>query len=178
MLTCPKQRLKYDALRTVEYAPRSAEKEDGVAGGDLQQLPVRGVRADAVEEHADLELPALEVGPEDVRLVLVGHLGGGEDLHPAAEVQFAAARDAHVADTLGVATWRDEVALALVHAQVERRGAPLAALAPADVEDARAEQTDPPAVQRGDQPATDAVQDVVALDDPEFSGGHGASFRL
>src|SRR4029077_19535690 len=36
------------------------DAEDRVAGGDLEQLGVGGVGADPVEEHADLELPALE----------------------------------------------------------------------------------------------------------------------
>lgn len=50
------------------------DEEDRVAGGDGQQLLVRGIVVDTLEEGADLELPPLQVGPEDGRLLLVGEL--------------------------------------------------------------------------------------------------------
>src|SRR3569833_373810 len=151
----------------------SAEPEDRVTRCDLEQLLVGGGRVDAVEEHADLELPAPQVGAQDLRLHLVGHLGRGEDLDPAAEVQLPATGHPHVPNPLRVAAGGHEVALALVPEQVAGRGPPLAALAPTDVKDTRAQQADAHPGEAGDDPAGDAVREVVAGDDAKFGRGHG-----
>src|SRR3569833_2288599 len=143
----------------------SAEPEDRVTRCDLEQLLVGGGRVDAVEDHADLELPAPQVGAQDLRRLLVGHLGRGEDLDPAAEVLLPATGHPHVPNPLRVAAGGHEVALALVPEQVDGRGPPLAALAPTDVKDARAQQA---AAHPGD-----AVREVVAGDDAKFGRGHG-----
>ena len=68
------------------------DAEHRVPAGDGAQLLVGGVGADAVEEHADLHLPAPQVGAQDVGLVGVGDLGGAERLDPAADPQLAASR--------------------------------------------------------------------------------------
>ena len=114
---------------------RLGDPEDRVTGRDLQQLGLGSVRADPVEEHADLELPALEVGPQHARLVRVGELGGGERLGAAAHPQLAAAGGTHVAHPLRLAAGRDQVTLAVQRQRVDRGGAPLPRLAPADGED-------------------------------------------
>ena len=64
--------------RPLEAAPsarRSADDaEDWMAGRDAQKLGVRGIGADAPEELFHLPRPLLEVGAQDRRLLLVGHL--------------------------------------------------------------------------------------------------------
>jgi hypothetical protein len=47
-----------------------------MVGGDPPKLLVARVGSDAVEERADLPLPALEVGAQDRGLVVVGKLDG------------------------------------------------------------------------------------------------------
>src|SRR5436190_8010770 len=66
----------------VPYAAKSRrfDLEDGVAGGDLRELFVGSVGADAGEEHADLHLPVAEVVAQDLDLVGVGDFHGPEDL--------------------------------------------------------------------------------------------------
>lgn len=48
-----------------------AQLEDGVTWRDAPQLLVRRVRSDALEEDADLGLPPLHVGPQQLRLPLI-----------------------------------------------------------------------------------------------------------
>src|SRR5690606_27127035 len=45
-------------------AAEAGDPEDRVAGGDGEQLLVGGVGAEAVEERADLPLPAAQVGTQ------------------------------------------------------------------------------------------------------------------
>src|SRR5262249_18622492 len=125
------------------------DPEDRVAGGDLQQLLLGRVGTDAVEEHPDLELPAPHVRAQQLRLLLVGQLGGGERLHAPTDPQLAAARRAHVTHPLRVAARRDQVPLALEREQVHRGAAPLPALAAAHVQDAAPPDADPEPGQRG-----------------------------
>src|SRR5580692_5171 len=113
----------------------AGDQEYGVAGGDLEQLLRGRVRADAVEEHPDLELPAPQVRAEQFRLLLVGQLGGGECLDAPTDAQLAAARHPQVAHPLGLTARRDEVPPALERERVHRVAAPLAALAAAHRQD-------------------------------------------
>src|SRR5436190_6681601 len=70
------------------------DPEDRVVGRDAQELVVACIRSDPVEERPDLPFPALQVLPQDRRLLLVGDLAGGEVLSPAPEQQPAAAAGA------------------------------------------------------------------------------------
>src|SRR4051794_6580653 len=109
---------------------------------DPPQVLVGGVGADTLEERADLPGPLLQVRTEDGQLLLVGELGAGEPLRPAALAQTALTAGPQVAHPLGVPAWRDEVAPAVVIERIHRRAAPLAALATTHLEDARADEAD------------------------------------
>src|SRR4051812_45669565 len=101
--------------------------KDRVAGGDGEQFVVGRVRTHAVEEDADLEFPALQVGAEDGGLLRVGELLWREALDAPAQPEFTLARRPQVAYPLGDAAWRDQVAAALEVEQVDRRLPQLAA---------------------------------------------------
>src|SRR5262245_59025283 len=58
----------------------SEDAERRVVGGDAAEVGVGRRRAHAVEEDADLELPSLQVGAQDLDLVVVGDLDGTERL--------------------------------------------------------------------------------------------------
>src|SRR5580658_951090 len=85
------------------------DQEYRVARSDFEQLGVGGVRGNPVEEHPDLHLPAPEVRPQDVGLLLIGQLGRGEALDLLANPEFSASRCAKVAYPLGLATRGDQV---------------------------------------------------------------------
>src|SRR5215469_11308994 len=109
----------------------SLDPEHRVVRGDGQQLVVGRIRADTLEEHADLELPLLEVGPQQARPVLDRYLGGGELLDPPADPQLATTGRPHIADPLRVPTGRNQVPLTLEGQWVHRGGPPLPRLAAA-----------------------------------------------
>jgi len=79
------------------------------------------------EEAAHLPGPAVEVGGQDGGLVGVGHLLGADGFDAAADPQLTLAGGPQVADPLGVAPGRHEVALAVELEQVDHGRAPLAA---------------------------------------------------
>src|SRR4051812_49175635 len=106
-----------------------------MVGGDPPKLVVGRRGADAVEERADLPLPALEVGAQDRGFVVAGKLDRRERLRAPAQEQAALAPCAKVANPLRVAAGRDEVARAFERQQVDRRTPWLAGLAPANLED-------------------------------------------
>src|SRR5205807_2111307 len=89
-----------------------------------------------LKERADLELPPLQIGAEEWRLLLVFKLGRGERLAAATDPQAALPARPQVPHPLGVTAGRDQVPLALVGEQVHRRAAGLAGLATADLEHA------------------------------------------
>src|SRR5690349_7105442 len=64
------------------------QDEHGVPGGDRQEGFVGRVGAHPAEEHADLRLPATQVGPEHLDLLLVGQLRGDVGLTATAEEQL------------------------------------------------------------------------------------------
>jgi hypothetical protein len=103
------------------------DAEDGVAGRDLAELGLGGLGVHAVEEHADLEPPALEVGAQQRGLDLVGQLDHAHVFRAAADAQLGlAVRGADVADPLGDAARRDQVPGAIDRQQVDRGAAQLA----------------------------------------------------
>jgi hypothetical protein len=115
-------------------APAGRQPEHRVVRRDPPKLLIARVRSDAVEEHADLGLPALQVGAEQRRLLVVEELGGGERLGATAKPQPPRAASAEVADPLRVPARRDEVASAVHHQQVDGRTARLARLTAAYLE--------------------------------------------
>src|SRR2546423_8826040 len=86
-----------------------ADPEDRVVRSDPQQFPVRGIGVNALKEHTDLGPPAPEIGPEDVRLVGIGDLGGAAGIDPEAQTQLALPGRPQAADPLRGAPWRDQV---------------------------------------------------------------------
>src|SRR6516164_6379578 len=136
---------------------RGEHPEDRVLGGDLAHLRVAGVRAHAFEEHADLGLPALQVGTQDRHLLPVADLERAERLAMAAANQPSLAADPNVAHPLGVPAGRDQVALAVEDEQVHRRAPPLPRASALDLEHARAPDADP----QTREPRDDAVEDVL-----------------
>jgi ATP-dependent exoDNAse (exonuclease V) beta subunit len=120
-----------------------AQPEDRVAGRDAPQLVIGRIRANALEEDTDLELPPLQVGAQQWRLLVVDELGRREGLAPAAEEQRSlATRRSEVPHPLRLAAGRYEEAGALERQQVHGRPPGLAARPPAHLEDARAEDAD------------------------------------
>src|ERR1035441_9086059 len=138
-----------------------ADPEDRVAGRDLEQPGVGRVGVDPVEEDADLELPAPQVSPQDLRLLVVGKLGGSEGPDAPADPQLAAALDAQVANPLGVTARRHQIPAAFVRQQVDRRGPPLAAGPAADGQDPAAPDADSGMSQRGDRAVEEAAQSAA-----------------
>src|SRR5918994_1481154 len=124
--------------------------EGRMAGGDRAELVVGGVGAHALEEHADLNLPALEVGPQHRDLLVVAELARPEVLDLLADPELPRAGHAQVAHPLRFAAGSHEVALALVLEQVDRRRTPLAAGATPDGEHPRAQHAHTAAGQEGD----------------------------
>ena len=57
--------VQHEPPSLVSSAPSlcEGELEDGMVGRDPSQLVIRRVRTDAVEEHPDLHLPLLQIGP-------------------------------------------------------------------------------------------------------------------
>ena len=103
---------------------------------DGEELFVGGVGANPVEEGADLELPALQVGAEHGDLLVVAELAAAERLDLLPHPQLAGASGPEVADPLALTARRDQVAPTVELEQVDRDGAPLAARAPLDGEHA------------------------------------------
>src|ERR671910_649525 len=124
--------------------------EGRMAGGDRAELVVGGVGAHALEEHADLDVPALEVGPQHRDLLVLGELTRPEVLDLLADPELPRAGHAQVAHPLRFAARSDEVALALVLEQVDRRRTPLAAGATPDGEHPRAQHAHTAAGQERD----------------------------
>src|ERR1022692_4778129 len=120
----------------------SVDQEDRVAGCHLQQLGIRRVRADAVEEHSDLELPPLQVSPQNVRLLIVGKLGRREALGAPADPELPAPGHPQVAHPLGMASRRYQVAVALAGQHVHWRLPPFAAGPAANVQYAASPDAD------------------------------------
>ena len=103
------------AERGVPAGARSAQsaasrRNTGCFGATASEHLVGAVGVDAVEELADLELPATEVGAEHVDLVGVGELVGDVvGAVPAEQQVEPAVVGAHVAHPLAVPTRGDEV---------------------------------------------------------------------
>src|SRR3954451_6020757 len=140
---------------------------------DPPQVLLRRVRADSMEERPDLPGPLLQVRAEERQLLLVGELRGGELLGPGALPKPALAARPQVAHPLRVAARRHDVAPALEVERIHRSAPPLAALAPAHLQDASAGGTD---ADPG-QPRDDRVEDV--LGEPPGTlvvGGHRSPY--
>src|SRR5207302_10119784 len=95
------------------------------------------------EELPHLPSPRLEVRAQDRRLLGVGDLLDAHGLGLAAEPQPGLATDADVAHPLRFATRCDQVAPAFERQRVHRRAVPLARLATANLEHARALEAEP-----------------------------------
>ena len=145
------------------------DAEDGVARRDAPQLLAGRVGVDAVEEDPALELPAPQVLAQDLRLGVVIDLCRGEALGLAAEAEFSlAARGAQVADPLGGAARRDQVALSACRQRVDDGAARLPRRASLDGQQPGAIEADADPGEPGDG----VVQETGAL-----RGGGVARFR-
>src|SRR5262249_3648449 len=100
------------------------DAEHRVATRDAPQVVVGGARRQTLEEAADLQGPALEVGAQDGRLVCVAHLDGAEWLAPPTEAQLPAAGGAQVADPVRLPARRHQIAHPVAHEQVHRHDTP------------------------------------------------------
>jgi hypothetical protein len=98
---------------------RGRDPEDGEARSSGPDVGVRGFRRQPVEEHADLPGPRPQIGPQDLRLVVVGELDGDEGLDPATDAQRPFAGGPQVANPAGLAARRHEVADVLDGQQVD-----------------------------------------------------------
>src|SRR5256884_7625589 len=128
-----------------------------MVGADPAQLIVGRVGAAAAEEAPRLGLPALEVGTQDGWLLLVGELRRPERLRASPDMQLSFANRPKVPNPLRHAARRDEVAIAFVGQEVDRRGPPLAALAAAHAQLPGSPDADPGAREQRD----DRVEDVL-----------------
>jgi hypothetical protein len=121
---------------------RSVDWEDferRVRGGDREDVCVAGLRSDAGEEGADLELPPLQVGTQYGHLLLIRQLATPECLCALADPQLAGPGYPQVADPLTFATRGDQVAVALMIEQIYRRRTPNAARSTPHCQNPRAE---------------------------------------
>src|SRR3954454_5265257 len=113
--------------------------ERRVLTDDREDLGVAGVGSDPVEEHADLELPPLQVGTQHRNLLLIGQLSTAKCLGASADPQLACPSGPQVAHPLAFAARRYQVAAPLMGEQVHRRCTPLAAGSSPDRQDPRAD---------------------------------------
>src|SRR3984885_9364359 len=118
-------------------------------GRGAAQLLSRGVWPNAVEEHTDLKLPALQVGAQDRWLIVIRKLDSGEVLAARTNQQPTLPAGSQVAHPLRVTARRDEVALTLEGEEIHRRTTRLTGGAPCHLQHARAEQADAQAGQAG-----------------------------
>src|SRR5207248_11681391 len=129
-----------------------------------QQLVVGGLRTDPAEEHADLGLPSVQVRAQDLDLLSVRNLDGGEPLPSPAHDQLSMARSTQVAYPLGMAARRDEIALVVVCQQVDRRRPGQPGRAAGDDEDPRSPHRDADAGEPGDHAVEHVLGERVGLD--------------
>src|SRR5919202_2238582 len=127
-----------------------------MVGCDLSELLIRRIRVNS-EESARLSRPAVEVGAEHRRLLVVRHLCGRERLNPTANPQPALGRGAQVPYTVRLPSGRHKVPLAPQDEQVNRDAAPLAAGSATDLEYPLATKVQP---QAPNQEAHDRVEHV------------------
>src|SRR5690242_9622865 len=126
-----------------------------MVGCNAAQLLVGGVRADAPEEGANLELPLFQVGAKQRRLFVVGELDGTKWLSAPADAQPPLAAGAKVLDPLRMTAGRNQVLRAIVAQEVDRGLSPLTGLSPLYLEHARSVHADAEARQPSDEPVED-----------------------
>ena len=103
---------------------------------DLAQLRIRGIRADPIEEHADLELPFLQICPQQRGFLIVSELDRTELLGTPADAKPPLPAGAKVLDPLGMPTWRHQIFAVLISQQVDRGLSPLPGRAAFDLQNA------------------------------------------
>src|SRR5215204_2459403 len=94
---------RHDGGSSQVRALATRDAKDGVQRRDPPQLVVWRIGADTLEEGADLPGPLLEVRAEEQHLLVVGNLGRGELLEPAALPQAALTARPQVAHPLRLA---------------------------------------------------------------------------
>src|ERR1700704_918935 len=124
-------------------------------GCDPAQFLIRRLRAHAAKERAHLELPFLQVGTKQRRLLVVGELHRMERLSTPADTQPSFTAGAEVLDPLRMTARRNQILRAVVAQQVDRRLTPLAGLAALDLEHAGSIHADAEARQPGNEPVED-----------------------
>src|SRR5712691_286474 len=128
-----------------------ADLEDRIARRDLEQLGGGRVGVHAVEEDPDFKLPPLQVGPKDLRLLVVRKLGCGEALDPPTNLQLTAAGHSQVAYPLGLAARGNKEPATVVGQNVHRVRPPLAGGPAPHVQYATPPDTDPELGQSGNR---------------------------
>jgi len=99
-------------------------------------------RAHAIEEDPNLSLPALEIGAQERRLLLIGKFNSSECLNVSAEEEFTTSGNAQVAYPLCLAPGCYQVAVTAVGEQVHRGGTPLTTRPPLDPQHPRTPDAD------------------------------------
>src|SRR5215471_14405300 len=141
--------------------PGGLDLEHGMVGGDASQLLIGRFRPDPGEEHADLEPPLAEVGPENGRPHVFRDLGSPELLGSAADKEPSLPGCPQVPYPLRVAAGSDQIPLTVEDQQVDGRHPPLSAPATLYGEYARPVDADPHAGQQGDSPVEDVLREPV-----------------
>jgi hypothetical protein len=85
------------------------ELEDRVPRGDASELRVRRCCAHTVEEDPHLHLPTLQIGAENVSLLIVDEFDGGERLNPLADPELTGRGHPEIPDPLRLAPGCDEI---------------------------------------------------------------------
>jgi hypothetical protein len=147
-----------------------------MVGTDPAQLLLRRVGADTAEEDTHLRLPALEVGAQHRRLLLVGEFLRPERLRASPDLQLSASRRAQIANPVCHSPGRDEVAIVLVGEDVDGCGPPLAARATAHAQHAGSPDTEPGPGEEGDGRVADVVGEPAGtnISGFRFAAGHAS----
>src|SRR3989440_1490991 len=148
-----------------------------MVGADPAQLLLGRVGADAAEEDTHFGLPALEVGTQDGRRLLVDELRRPERLRASSDAQLSFADRPKVPNPWRHAARREEVAIAFVGQEVDRRRPPLAALAAAHAQLPGSPDADPGPSEQRDDWIEDVLGEPGGTDIPglRFAGGHASN---
>src|SRR5258707_93967 len=135
-----------------------------MVGRDEGDFSLRGTRANATEELLHLPRPLLQVGAQDRRFLVVGHLLYAYILGLPADGEPCGAADADITHPLRLAARGDQVALTLEGERVDRGAVPLAALAPPHREHPRPLHAQPePAGEKADEWVEDSGGEEAGL---------------
>ena len=124
--------------------------------GDPKEVLVGGVGTHTLKENPHLELPTAKIGPEQLGLLRIDDFDHSDGLAPRAEPQLTFASHANIANPLRQPSRCDQIPVAVMGQQVDRRRSPFAAGPSPNGKDAGAIDADSGESQQRDK----AIEDI------------------